>query len=181
MMSLIVELLAGPWGPLIIFSLRVVDVSMSTMRILLIVRGARLKASAISFVEITIWLVAAGAAIKNLDSVWHVLGYAGGFATGTAVGMWVESKLAFGVCTVRAISRTPHRELANELRSRGYGVTEQRGRGREGIVGILHAVVRRRDISDVIRTIEQHDPNAFISVQNDAMIHRGWLYRSKRR
>jgi uncharacterized protein YebE (UPF0316 family) len=151
------------------------------MRILFIVRGARVKASVLSFFEITIWLIAVGAAIKNLDSPLHVLGYAAGFATGTAVGMWVESKLAFGVCTVRAISKDSQRELARELRDGGYGVTEQRGRGREGIVSILHAVVRRRDISEVVRTIERQDPTAFITVQNDATIHRGWLYRAKRK
>lgn len=116
-----VELLAGPWGPLLIFLIRIVDVSLSTFRMLLVVRGSRVVAPLIGFFDILLWLLAAGAAIRNLSSPAHVLGYAAGFAAGTAVGMWLEGKLALGICTVRAISREPQRALATELRERGHG------------------------------------------------------------
>lgn len=43
------EFFAGPWGPLFIFGLRVVDVSMATVRMLMVVRGARTLAALISF------------------------------------------------------------------------------------------------------------------------------------
>ncbi len=175
------ELLSGPWGPILIFFLRMVDVSMSTFRVLMVVRGSRLLAPVVSFFEILVWVVAAGAVIQNLGSVWHAVGYAAGFAAGTAIGMWIEGKLALGICSIRVISRGSQRDLARELRASGYGVTEQHGRGREGIVGVLYAVVRRRDIHDVVRTIERHDPDAFVTIQNDASIHRGWLYRVKRK
>lgn len=82
-------------------------------------------------------------------------------------------------CSIRAFSRDPQRELASELRNLGYGVTEQKGRGRHGIVGVLHAVARRRDIRNVVGVIERHDPDAFVTIQNDAVVHRGWLYRGK--
>lgn len=174
------EFFAGPWGPLLIFALRVVDVSMATVRMLMVVRGARAIAAVISFFEILIWVVAAGAVIQNLASPLHAVGYAAGFASGTAVGMWLESKLALGVCSVRVFSTHSQRQLAETLRDQGYGVTEQDGRGREGPVAILHAVVRRRDVRDVTRTVERHDPDAFVTVQHDAFVQRGWLYPAKR-
>lgn len=176
-----VDLLSGPWGPLLIFGLRIVDVTLMTVRVLMVVRGARATATIISFFEILIWVLAAGAVIRNLGSPLHAVGYAGGFAAGTAVGMWLENKLALGVCSVRAFSRDAQRALAGELRERGYGVTEQKGRGRSGLVAILHAVVRRRDVNDVIRVIERHDPDAFVTIQNDAVVHRGWMYGTRRR
>jgi hypothetical protein len=80
--------------------------------------------------------------IQNLASPLHAVGYAAGFAAGTAVGMWIEGKLALGVCSVRVFSTHSQDELVETLRSQGYGVTEQDGRGREGPVAILHAVVR---------------------------------------
>lgn len=174
------EFFAGPWGPLLIFALRVVDVSMATVRMLMVVRGARSTAALISFFEILIWVVAAGAVIQNLSSPLHAVGYAAGFASGTVVGMWLESKLAFGVCSVRVFSTDPQRELVEALRDRGYGVTEQEGRGRKGPVAILYTVVRRRDVRDVTRTVERYDPEAFVTVQNDAFVQRGWLYPAKR-
>lgn len=175
-----IELLAGPWGPAIIFALRVVDVSMGTMRVLTIMRGARAVAAFISFFEILIWIVAAGAVIQNLASPLHAIGYAAGFATGTAVGMWIEGRLALGVCSVRVFSTHSQQELVETLREQGYGVTEQDGRGRVGPVAILHAVVRRRDVRDVTKTVEHYDPDAFVTVQNDAVVHRGWMMARRR-
>jgi uncharacterized protein YebE (UPF0316 family) len=176
-----VDLLSGPWGPVLIFGLRIIDVTMMTVRVLMIVRGARGTATVLAFFEILVWVLAAGAVIRNLGSPLHAIGYAGGFAAGTAVGMWIENKLALGVCSIRAFSRGSQHELVGELRERGYGVTEQAGRGREGPVDILHAVVRRRDVRDVVHTIEQHDPDAFVTIQNDAVVHRGWMYGTRRR
>lgn len=124
-------------------------------------------------------MVAAGAVIQNLSSPLHAVSYAAGFASGTVVGMWLESKLAFGICSVR-VSTDSQRKLVETLRDRGYGVTEQEGRGREGLVAILYTVVRRRDVRDVTRTVERHDPDAFVTVQNDAFVQRGWLYPAKR-
>lgn len=175
------DLMSGPWGPALIFLLRIGDVSIATMRVILMVRGSRLLAPLLGFFEILLWIVAAGAAIRNLSSPWHVIGYAAGFAGGTAVGMWLESLLALGVCSVRAISRGSQRELGEDLRRRGFGVTELSGRGREGPVELLYAVVRRREVPEVLESIEVLDPDAFVTVQNDAVVHRGWLYQARRK
>lgn len=176
-----VEILSGPWGPLLIFGLRIVDVSLMTIRVLMVVRGKRAMAALLSFFEVLIWVLAAGAVIRNLASPWHAVGYAGGFAAGTAVGMWIESLLALGVCSVRAFSRETGGGLVAELRGKGFGVTEQIGSGREGPVDILHAVVRRRDVRHVLEVIDRHDPDAFVTIQNDAVVHRGWLLEARRR
>lgn len=170
-----IELLAGPWGPLVIFLLRIVDVSMGTMRMLLLVRGARVAAPAIAFFEILLWVVAAGAAVQNLGSPLHLIGYAGGFAAGTAVGVELEKRLALGISTVQAFCRVPHPDLADLLRSEGWGVTELEGEGREGAVTILSLVVRRREVPRVIEEIEEQDPDAFVTVYEDTRVRRGWL------
>lgn len=176
-----VELLAGPWGPLLIFLLRICDVSMATMRMIFIVRGSRRLAPFISFFEILLWVVAVGAVVRNLTSPLHVIAYAGGFSAGTAVGMWIEGKLALGVCTVRAILRGAGGKLADGLRGEGFGVTELTGRGKEGPVEILYTVVRRRHVPAVIGRIETRDPGAFVTVQNDATVRRGWIQGMRRR
>ena len=50
-----------------IFGLRIIDVSLSTVRILLAVRGRKLLVPIIGFVEVLVWLFAAGNAIRNFD------------------------------------------------------------------------------------------------------------------
>lgn len=174
-----VDLLAGPWGPLLIFLLRVTDVSMATVRILFMLRGHRALAPVIGFFEILIWVLAIGAAIQNLDSPLHLIAYAGGYASGTAVGMWIEGRLALGLCSIFTISRGEGERLAAALRVRGWGVTEQKGDGRYGPVDILYTVVRRRDVPKALTLIETEDPDAFVTVQGDARAHRGWLGRPR--
>ena len=140
-MESISELFAGPFGPVVIFLLRIVDVSMATVRILLSVRGHKRIVPFIGLVEVLVWLFAAGNAIRHLESGWHVLGYATGFAAGNAVGLWIEEKLALGFGTLRIISRAAGLALAEQLRTLGYGVTEFAARGREGAVQVTYMVV----------------------------------------
>jgi uncharacterized protein YebE (UPF0316 family) len=179
-MSGIDELFAGPWGPLLIFGLRIVDVSLSTLRILLSVRGHRFAVPFIGFIEVLIWIFAVGNAIRNLTSPWHVLGYAAGFATGSTVGLWIEGKLAIGLATMRIISRNTGVELAEALRALGCGVTEFLGQGREGRVELLFTVVPRRRIEDVLSEVERWDPDAFVTVEEPREIRRGWLHSTPR-
>jgi uncharacterized protein YebE (UPF0316 family) len=172
-------LFAGPWGPLLIFALRIVDVSMATVRTLLIMRNQRVLVPLIGFFEVLIWIVAVGSAIRNLDSVWHVLGYAGGFATGSLVGLKIEERLAVGLASIQIISQHGGVELAEGLRGRGFGVTEFAGQGREGKVEVVQTVVRRRQIRDVLAEVDQWDPDAFVSVEEPRTIRRGWMFSGK--
>lgn len=176
-----IDLLAGPWGPLIIFVMRVGDVSLGTLRVRLITRGSRVLAPLISFVEILIWLLAAGAALQNLTSPLHIAAYAGGFAGGTALGVWLEQKLALGLSTVQAVCRHDGGDVADGLREMGLGVTEVRGEGREGGVDIVSTVVRRRKIPEVIGAIERIDPDSFITVYDDTHVRRGWVPTGRRK
>jgi uncharacterized protein YebE (UPF0316 family) len=175
-----IELFASPWGPVLIFFLRIVDVSFATLRIATIVRGPRWMAPVLGFLEILVWIFAAGAAIQNLSSPFHVIGYAGGFAAGTAVGMWAERRLAIGWGVVRAITRAPDDGLAGTLREAGFAVTEQEARGKSGPVGMLHVVARRRLVPTVLQIIQELDPDCFVTVQTDATV-RGGFYASGRR
>jgi uncharacterized protein YebE (UPF0316 family) len=180
-METIAELFAGPWGPLVIFALRIVDVSLATLRMLLAVRGQRVIVPLIGFFEVLIWLFAAGSAIRYLNSPLHVLGYAGGFAAGTAVGLWVEEKLAFGLATVRIISAHGGVEVADALRDEGFGVTEFAGEGREGRVEVVYTVAKRAQIKGILRIVDLWDPAAFVTVEEPRSVRRGWLLQSRRK
>jgi len=180
-MELMEQLFGGPLGPLVIFSLRIVDVSLATLRMLLSVRGQRLLVPLIGFFEVLIWLFAAGNAIRYLDSGLHVLGYAGGFAAGTMVGLWVEEKLAFGLATVQVISSHGGVELADALRERGFGVTEFSGEGRTGKVEVVYTVARRSEIKGILALTDVWDPAAFVTVSEPRSIRRGWMLQKRRK
>jgi len=174
-------LFGGPFGPVVIFLLRIVDVSFATVRILLSMRNQRVMVPLIGFVEVLVWLFAAGNAIRHLESGWHVLGYAAGFSTGTMVGLWIEEKLALGLATMRIITKRTDAQMATNLRALGCGVTEFMGTGREGKVEVVYTVVQRRDIPRVLDEVERLDGDAFITVEEPREIRRGWMYTTPRR
>jgi uncharacterized protein YebE (UPF0316 family) len=181
MSNLIEALLSSAWGPLVIFCLRIVDVSLSTLRMLLSVRGIKIAAPLIGFFEVLIWITAVGTAIQHLDSPLHLIGYAAGFATGTIVGLTIEERMAFGMASVRVVSRFCGVEVAEALRERGFGVTEYAGQGKEGMVEVVDAVIRRRDLPEALRAIDYWDPDAFVTVHEPRTIRRGWLLQGQRK
>ena len=168
-------LFASPWGALVIFALRIVDVSLDTMRVIFAIRGRRDLAAILGFCMAIVWIFAVGNAVKHVDSLLHILGYAGGYATGTFVGITIERFVAYGVAMVRVISANGGVEIAHALRERGYGVTEVAGFGREGRVEVLFAAVNRSHLDDVLSIIAQWDDAAFVTIEEPKDMRGGQL------
>jgi uncharacterized protein YebE (UPF0316 family) len=170
------DLLAGPAGPIVIFFLRISDVSLATVRMLLMVRNKKLFVPFLAFFEVLIWVFAVGTVVQHLSSPWHLLGYASGYATGNLVGMLIEERLAVGLATVRTMVTQGGAELAGALRASGYAVTEMAGVGRDGPVEVLYSVVRRRRVPRYVRMVDNAAPDSFVVVDEPRSVHRGWLY-----
>lgn len=171
-------LFASPWGALLIFALRIVDVSLDTMRVIFAIRGRRGLAAVLGFCMALVWIFAVGNAVKHVDSILHILGYAGGYAAGTFVGITIERMVAYGVSMVRIISAHGGVEIAHALRERGYGVTEVAGYGREGRVEVLFAAVNRSHLDDVMGIVNRWDDGAFVTIEEPKDI-RGGLLRTR--
>jgi uncharacterized protein YebE (UPF0316 family) len=161
-------------GGLLIFCLRLTDVTLGTLRILMTMRGRKLLAALIGFVEVTIFVVAISQVVRNIGNIWNVLGYAGGFAAGTLVGMTIEEHMALGWTVVRIISSDLSKRVPEVLREAGFAVTEMSGQGMHGAVEIYEAVVRRADLPKVLQMIDQVDGKAFITVEEPRRVYRGW-------
>ena len=79
-------------GALAIFGLRVFGVTISTVRMLIMIRGKRLWTVVLGFFESLVFAVAIGSVVTQLDNIWNLLAYCGGFAIGTYVGMLIEAR-----------------------------------------------------------------------------------------
>jgi len=162
-------------GGLLIFAARVVNVSMGTVRTVVAMRGQKYLATAIGFFETLIFLLAISNVLQNVGNIWNVLGYCGGFATGTLVGLILEEKLALGYVTVQAISQTNGVSIATVLRDAGYGATEVIGKGLTGNVYVVTTVVKRRKVSDIVSLVNKVDEQAFVTVENTGRVLRGHM------
>ena len=83
-------------GYLFIFFARVVDVTCSTIRTLMVVQGRKLHAAIIGFFEVTVYITALGKVVDSLDNPMNLLVYGLGFACGNYVGIMVENRIALG-------------------------------------------------------------------------------------
>ena len=161
------------WGPIVIFLLRIVDVTLDTMRVLFMVRGRRLPAGILGFLMALVWIIAVGNAMKHLDSIWHMLGYAAGYGTGTMVGITIENVVAFGLIQLRIVSKHGGVEIAEALRDRGYGATEFSGFGRDGAVEIVQSVVQRAHLDEALAIVDNFDDAAFVTVEDPQVLRGG--------
>lgn len=168
-------MIAGIGSALLIFGLRIVDVSAATLRLLFVVRGQKVLAWVSGFFQAIVFVVAISQVLTHLDNVLNMVGYAAGFATGTVVGMWLEERLAVGYAHVRVISPRQGAALAQRLRETGFAVTEIAGRGRDGTVTVLNLSVTRRQVPEIRHLVTSLDPNAFITVEEIRPLRRGYF------
>ncbi|MDI6795042.1 MAG: DUF2179 domain-containing protein [bacterium] len=152
--------------PLLIFMARVIDVSLGTIRIIFLTHGRRKLTSVLSFIEILVWLMAIRQIFSNLNNPLCYLAYAGGFATGSYIGMFIEHKLALGLRVIRIITHFEATGLIRSLREEGYGVTVIDGMGNTGLVKVIFTVIKRVNIPKVTGMIERFNPKAFYSIED---------------
>ncbi len=155
--------------PILIFSARVIDVSIGTLRILYIARREKIIAPVLGFFEILIWLAAIGQIFKHLDNIACYLAYAGGFAMGNYIGMLIENRLAIGQLVVRIITDSNQDNLFEQIKSAGYGVTRVDGQGLTGPVKVLFTVIKRKELTRMIALINHSAPAAFYTVEDIQM------------
>ncbi len=162
----IFEVIPSVYVPLFIFFARIIDVSMGTLRIMFVSKGMRGKATVLGFVEVLIWILIVGQIFQNLDNWLNYIAFAGGFAAGTFVGMFIEERMKVGIQIFRIIVDEENEVLANKLQEADFRVTEIDGTGRYGPVKILFTIAKRKRRQDLADIVSKYAPDAFYSVED---------------
>ena len=160
-------------GGLVIFILRLIDMTLDTLRLLFVVRGKRVIVWILGVITNTIYIVAISNVLTGKNHPFTILCYAVGYATGNILGMRLEERLAIGYREITVISKNKGREIANALRDLGYGVTEIEGQGMAGTVNIVKTNVKRKQSREVRKTIEEIDNEAFITEDDFVPVNAG--------
>jgi len=152
--------------PLFIFFARIIDVSLGTIRIILISKGIRGIAALLGFVEVFIWIIAIGQIMQNLTNFLNYFGYAAGFASGTYIGILIENKISIGKVIIRIIIPKDATELLEYLLIHDYHLTTMNAEGRLGDVKIIFLVMARKEVSFLISIINKYNPKAFYTIED---------------
>lgn len=159
-------------GYIIIFFAKIFEVSLTTVRTVLITRGEKFYASIIGFVEVIIWLYVVSAVIIGINKEpYKMVAYALGFACGNYIGCILEEKLALGLLTINAIvSEKDGETLAEILRKENVGVTIVEAEGLKENKKMLILHVKRKRKSEILKSIQNSNINSVISLTDTKTI-----------
>lgn len=173
---------AVPWYILLaIFVAKNIEVTVGTLRVILITRGYRLIGSMLALVEIFIWVFVAGNVLTGLTQTpIKAVVYGLAFTTGVFLGSLVEGKLAFGTILIETITSEEYGPIiAARLREIGHGVTTLVGYGKEKPKIIVKVIAKRRLFADVNNEILKIDPRAVIVKADVSELTGGYLLRAR--
>lgn len=163
----------------LIFFARVADVSLGTMRMLMLVKGRRLPAAAIGFFEVLIYVNALGRVVNQLDRWEYLLIYALGFSAGNFLGIFLEERMALGYAGVQIIVQSESDSLISFLRDNGFGVTVSEGWGKDGPKDILTVILPRRQMTKLLGLVNSHESKSFTIVMDARKTMGGYYQRQK--
>jgi len=136
-------------------------------------KGFRKIVPLLGFFEVLIWIVVVAQVMKNLNNIACYLAWAGGFATGTYVGLQIEERLALGLQVIRIITNQNCDDLLAALKKDNHGITVVEGQGGVGPVKMIFTIIKRKNVQSVVTIIEQYNPSAFYSIEDIRNANQG--------
>ena len=159
-----------------IFFVRILDVSLGTVRTMFTVKGNRITASLVGFIEILVWFLVAKEALQTEEkSILIAISYSLGFATGTYIGGYLSSVLITGNITVQVF--TDNLKLEQILRKKGYAVSviECKGYNENKGKHMLYININKKKEQELIKIVNINEENAFVVVNETKYVENGYF------
>lgn len=166
------------WLCIKIFFVRILDVSLGTIRTIVTVKGKTFVASLIGFVEVFVWFVIVKEALDtDVNSLWIAISYALGFATGTYVGGFLSDKFIKGTLGVQIILSSENDHIVKKIREEGYAVSvlDVRGKNPNDTKYMLIMEIMSDQFNHLKSLIKSLDKRAFIVVNETKYVHNGYF------
>lgn len=161
-----------------IFFVRIIDVSLGTVRTIMTVKGRRQLASMVGFIEVFIWFIIVKEALNTDEtSIFIAVAYSLGFATGTFIGGFLSDVFISGNLGVQVVTSSQDNEIINKIREEGYGVSVVDIKGREDGVSkyMLFIEIDKKKINNLKNLIKKLDPKAFMVVNETKYVQNGYF------
>ena len=163
---------------LLIFAGKVLEVTVSTMRIIFVGKGRRLVGIAFGLVEVTVGLIITSVVLNDLfGDPFKIVVYVAAFEVGITLGMTIEARMALGLTSMQAVAAEKEaREAGLALRAAGFGVTILSGHSVDGTKRELVFVqLKRRRAEEAVRIVQAAAPEAVISISDIKAVKGGFL------
>ena len=161
-----------------IFLVRIIDVTLGTIRTIITVKDKALLSSIIGFFEVLVWfLIAKEALDTQVKSIFIGIFYALGFATGTYIGSKISKKLIKGNFQVQVITSKATEIWIKELRDKGFAISimDIRQKDNEPDKFMFFLEINSNDFDKLHKIIKKHDKKAFIVVNESKTVVNGYF------
>lgn len=161
-----------------VFCVRIMDVSLGTIRTIVTVKGKAIVASLIGFFEVLIWFLVVKEALNtDSNSIWIAISYAGGFATGTYIGSFLSDTFVKGAFGVQVILSDNSNKIVDTIRKEGYAVSviDVKGQDKEKEKYMLFIEIDKKRFNHLRELIRELDDKAFIVVNETRMVQNGYF------
>lgn len=162
-----------------IFLARIVDVSLGTIRTVLVVKSKKITPAIIAFFEVFIWFVVAREALNtDIDSILIPIFYSAGYAAGTFIGGYISNNFVDGLIGVQFITKEKSSsKLIKEIRDSGFGLSvldlknPQDNEKKDMIIVQLN----KRRLKELTHIIRKNDPDAFVIINETKYVQNGLI------
>ena len=162
-----------------IFLARIVDVSLGTIRTVLVVKGKNVTPAIVAFFEVLIWFYAAREALSTeIDSILIPIFYSGGYAAGTYIGTFISNHFVEGLIGVQVIIREPLiSKMIKSIRDAGFGVSviDLKNTHEKTKKNMLIIHLNKSKLKRLTRIIRKNDPDAFVVINENKYIQNGLI------
>ena len=157
---------------------RILDVSLGTIRTIIMVKGNSLKCAFIAFFEVFVWFIVAREALNTEHiSLWIAISYSAGYATGTYIGSKLSNIFIKGNTTCQVITSKATKHNIKLLRDKGYALTILDIKDYyDGIKKkMLLIEINNTKIKELSKLIRKIDNNAFITFSETKTVINGFI------
>lgn len=159
----------------IVCAAKIIEISIQSLKTCMMVKGQRLKAAGLGFVECTIWGLVISTIIGTLgDNLFLLLFYCIGYATGLFLGSTIENKIALGTSNLELIASDESTEKITEyLRRENRGYTVFEGRGSKDKMNMIFIVLPRKETPAALKAIRKCCDNKVFVVASEVSKYAG--------
>ena len=160
---------------LIVCAAKILEITIQSLKTCMMVKGQRLKAAGLGFVECTIWGLVISTIISTLgDNLLLLLFYCVGYATGLFLGSTIENKIALGTSNLELIaSDESTKKITAYLKENNRGYTVFEGHGSKDKMNMIFIVLPRRETPRVLRDIRKCCDNKVFVVASEVSKYAG--------
>lgn len=165
------------WEAILIFIAKIIEVTLGTMRVILINKGFRKQGTFLAVVEILIWVFVASSVIQGIsDAPIKGIIYSVGFALGVYIGSAIENRLAVGKILIHVVTDGEGAtEISQVLRTHGHGVTSIDARGKDSNRVVLMIFANRKNRQVILKLINETRPEVLLVTNEVSVVQGGYL------